>query len=40
VTGPWIAATPGFLDAFLERVWAIGMRYCRYLGERDFRFGE
>ena len=40
MTGPWIAETPGALDALFVRVLAFAMRYCRYLGERDLRFAE
>ena len=38
--GPFIADTPGVLDAFFARLATVFLRYCGYLGERDFRFGE
>jgi hypothetical protein len=38
--GPLIAETPGILDALLARVVPFFVRYCCYLGARDFRFGE
>ncbi len=35
-----IADTPGILETFIAKLAAMGLRYCRYLGERDIRFGD
>jgi hypothetical protein len=38
--GPLIAETPGIIDARVVGFVSFFVRYCGYLGECDFRFGE